>query len=133
MFCQAYWAERGLKTSIARLHNVYGPHGWDGGREKAPAALCRKVVEAVHEQTGRIVIRGDGRATRSRTGAGTEAPSIPRTTRRRRNASQPPPCVEKDLTRESGPASRRNDPGAPTVDCLSPPRRVDDILDMLQG
>ena len=39
MFCQEYWAERGMKTAIARFHNVYGPHGtWDGGREKAPAA-----------------------------------------------------------------------------------------------
>jgi nucleoside-diphosphate-sugar epimerase len=66
MFCQEYWAERGLKTAIARLHNVYGPHGsWDGGREKAPAALCRKVIEAVHECSGRIVIWGDGTATRS--------------------------------------------------------------------
>ena len=66
MFCQEYWAERGLKTAIARLHNVYGPHGsWDGGREKAPAAICRKVVEAVEEATGRIVIWGDGTATRS--------------------------------------------------------------------
>ena len=47
MFCQEYWAERGLKTAIARFHNVYGPYGtWDGGREKAPAALCRKVIEA---------------------------------------------------------------------------------------
>ena len=47
MFCQEYWAERGLKTFIARFHNVYGPWGtWDGGREKAPAAICRKVIEA---------------------------------------------------------------------------------------
>ena len=37
MFCQEYWAERGLETHIARFHNVYGPYGtWDGGREKAP-------------------------------------------------------------------------------------------------
>ncbi len=48
MFCQEYWAERGMKTAIARFHNVYGPHGtWYGGREKAPAALSRKVVEAI--------------------------------------------------------------------------------------
>ena len=48
MFCQEYWAERGMKTLIARFHNVYGPHGtWDGGREKAPAAICRKVIEAI--------------------------------------------------------------------------------------
>jgi nucleoside-diphosphate-sugar epimerase len=66
MFCQEYWAERGLKTFIARFHNVYGPHGtWDGGREKAPAALCRKVIEA--KDTGRyeIEIWGDGNQTRS--------------------------------------------------------------------
>ena len=66
MFCQEYWAERGLKTFIARFHNVYGPHGtWDGGREKAPAALCRKVIEA--RDTGKygIVIWGDGTQTRS--------------------------------------------------------------------
>jgi nucleoside-diphosphate-sugar epimerase len=66
MFCQEYWAERGMKTFIARFHNVYGPHGtWDGGREKAPAAMCRKVIEA--KETGRdtIEIWGDGNQTRS--------------------------------------------------------------------
>ena len=43
MFCEEYWAERGMKTFIARFHNVYGPHGtWDGGREKAPAASAAK-------------------------------------------------------------------------------------------
>ena len=48
MFCQEYTAERGMKTAIARFHNVYGPNGtWDGGREKAPAALARKVIEAI--------------------------------------------------------------------------------------
>jgi len=66
MFCQEYWAERGLKTFIARFHNVYGPYGtWDGGREKAPAAICRKVVEAVDQGTGTIEIWGDGQQTRS--------------------------------------------------------------------
>ncbi len=66
MFCQEYWAERKLKTFIARFHNVYGPHGtWDGGREKAPAAICRKVVEAVDRGTGTIDIWGDGHQTRS--------------------------------------------------------------------
>jgi nucleoside-diphosphate-sugar epimerase len=66
MFCQEYWAERGLATFIARFHNVYGPNGtWDGGREKAPAAICRKVIEA--RDTGRkeIEIWGDGKQTRS--------------------------------------------------------------------
>src|SRR3984893_5613570 len=57
MFCEEYWSERGLKTAIARFHNVYGPLGtWDGGREKAPAAICRKVVEAIDSATGQIEI-----------------------------------------------------------------------------
>ncbi len=66
MFCQEYWAERGLKTFIARFHNVYGPWGtWDGGREKAPAAICRKVIEAKDTGSDEIVIWGDGSQTRS--------------------------------------------------------------------
>jgi len=66
MVCQEYWAERGMKTFIARFHNVYGPHGtWDGGREKAPAAMCRKVIEAKDSGSNKIVIWGDGTATRS--------------------------------------------------------------------
>jgi nucleoside-diphosphate-sugar epimerase len=66
MFCQEYWAERGLKTYIARFHNVYGPNGtWDGGREKAPAAICRKVIEAKNSGKYEIVIWGDGEQTRS--------------------------------------------------------------------
>jgi nucleoside-diphosphate-sugar epimerase len=66
MFCQEYWAERGMKTFIARFHNVYGPNGtWDGGREKAPAAMCRKVIEAKDSGVHSIVIWGDGSQTRS--------------------------------------------------------------------
>ncbi len=66
MFCQEYWAERGLKTAIARFHNVYGPYGtWDGGREKAPAALSRKVIEAQDTGQLEITIWGDGSQTRS--------------------------------------------------------------------
>ena len=66
MFCQEYWAERGMKTAIARFHNVYGPHGtWDGGREKAPPALCRKVIEAKDSGKLDIDIWGDGTQTRS--------------------------------------------------------------------
>jgi GDP-D-mannose 3',5'-epimerase len=66
MVCQEYWAERGLKTFIARLHNVYGPHGtWDGGREKAPAALSRKVIEARDNGSLTVNIWGDGTRTRS--------------------------------------------------------------------
>ena len=66
MFCEEYWHERGMKTAIARFHNVYGPHGtWDGGREKAPAALCRKVIEAMDTGKKDITIWGDGHQTRS--------------------------------------------------------------------
>jgi len=66
MVCQESWAERGMKTAIARFHNVYGPHGtWDGGREKAPAAICRKVIEAKDRGTGDIEIWGDGTQPRS--------------------------------------------------------------------
>jgi nucleoside-diphosphate-sugar epimerase len=66
MFCQEYWAERGMKTAIARFHNVYGPNGtWDGGREKAPAALCRKVIESIDTGKKEITIWGDGERTRS--------------------------------------------------------------------
>jgi GDP-D-mannose 3',5'-epimerase len=55
MFCQGYWEERGLETYNARFHNVYGPNGtWFGGREKAPAALCRKVIDA--KDTGKLEI-----------------------------------------------------------------------------
>ncbi len=66
IFCEEYWHERGLKTFIARFHNVYGPFGtWDGGREKAPAAICRKVIEAVETGSGKLDIWGDGTQTRS--------------------------------------------------------------------
>ncbi len=66
MFCQEYWHERGMMTAIARFHNVYGPLGtWDGGREKAPAAICRKVIEAKDQGTGIIDIWGSGEQTRS--------------------------------------------------------------------
>ncbi len=66
MFCEEYTAERGMKTAIARFHNVYGPYGtWDGGREKAPAALSRKVIEAQDSGKHEITIWGDGNQTRS--------------------------------------------------------------------
>jgi nucleoside-diphosphate-sugar epimerase len=65
-FCQEYWYERGMKTFIARFHNVYGPNGtWDGGREKAPAAICRKTIEAIDKRDLRINIWGTGEQTRS--------------------------------------------------------------------
>ena len=66
MVCQEYWAERGMMTFIPRYHNVYGPNGtWDGGREKAPAAIARKVIGAKDEGRHEITIWGDGRQTRS--------------------------------------------------------------------
>ena len=56
----------GIATRVARYHNVYGPHGtYDGGREKAPAAICRKVIEAKLSGKHEIEIWGDGRQTRS--------------------------------------------------------------------
>ncbi|UDY23604.1 NAD-dependent epimerase/dehydratase family protein [Nocardioides sp. Kera G14] len=56
----------GLQTRIARFHNVYGPEGtWTGGREKAPAAVCRKVAEAAISGDHRLQIWGDGEQTRS--------------------------------------------------------------------
>lgn len=64
--CRHFKEDFGLTTRVARFHNVYGPFGtYDGGREKAPAAICRKVIEA--EMYGRkdIVIWGDGHQTRS--------------------------------------------------------------------
>jgi nucleoside-diphosphate-sugar epimerase len=66
IFCQEYSAERGFPTFVARFHNVYGPSGtWDGGREKAPAAICRKVIEAKDRSSKEITIWGDGKQTRS--------------------------------------------------------------------
>jgi nucleoside-diphosphate-sugar epimerase len=64
--CRHYTEDFGLETRVARYHNIYGPHGtWDGGREKAPAAICRKVIEAVRDGSGTIEIWGDGKQTRS--------------------------------------------------------------------
>lgn len=60
----SYQRNHGLAVRIARYHNVFGPEGsWEGGREKAPAALCRKV--ALAPQGGEIEVWGDGRQTRS--------------------------------------------------------------------
>jgi GDP-D-mannose 3', 5'-epimerase len=61
-----YLDDFGLETRVARYHNVYGPHGtYDGGREKAPAAICRKVAAAVLSGSNEIEIWGDGKQTRS--------------------------------------------------------------------
>jgi nucleoside-diphosphate-sugar epimerase len=64
--CRHFREDFGVTTRTARFHNVYGPHGsWDGGREKAPAAICRKVVEAKLSGRHEIEIWGDGLQTRS--------------------------------------------------------------------
>lgn len=64
--CRHFREDHGIETRVARFHNVYGPFGtYDGGREKAPAALCRKVIEAKHSGHHRIVIWGTGEQTRS--------------------------------------------------------------------
>ena len=64
--CRHFREDFGLATRVARYHNVYGPHGtWDGGREKAPAAICRKVIEAKLSGRHEIEIWGDGEQTRS--------------------------------------------------------------------
>jgi len=64
--CRHFREDYGLQTRIARYHNVYGPHGtYDGGREKAPAAICRKVIAAKLSGSDEIEIWGDGNQTRS--------------------------------------------------------------------
>lgn len=64
--CRHFMEDFGLITRIARFHNVYGPYGtYDGGREKAPAAICRKVIESLITGNKEIVIWGDGQQTRS--------------------------------------------------------------------
>ena len=64
--CRHFREDFGLATRVARYHNVYGPHGtWEGGREKAPAAICRKVIEAKATGKHDIEIWGDGQQTRS--------------------------------------------------------------------
>jgi nucleoside-diphosphate-sugar epimerase len=64
--CRHFLEDFGLTTRVARYHNVYGPNGtWTGGREKAPAAVCRKVATAAITGDQRIEIWGDGQQTRS--------------------------------------------------------------------
>ncbi len=64
--CRHFLEDFGLETRVARYHNVYGAHGsYDGGREKAPAAICRKVAQAKLSGRHEIEIWGDGKQTRS--------------------------------------------------------------------
>jgi nucleoside-diphosphate-sugar epimerase len=64
--CRHFHEDYGLETRIVRYHNVYGPYGtWDGGREKAPAAICRKIITAKETGHHTIEIWGSGQQTRS--------------------------------------------------------------------
>jgi nucleoside-diphosphate-sugar epimerase len=64
--CRHFYEDYGLETRVARYHNVYGPMGtFDGGREKAPAALCRKIITAKNSGEKKIDVWGDGEQTRS--------------------------------------------------------------------
>ncbi len=64
--CRHFREDYGLYTRVARFHNVYGPDGtWDGGREKAPAAICRKIIHAKKTGETEMEIWGDGKQTRS--------------------------------------------------------------------
>ena len=64
--CRHFREDFGIETRVARYHNVYGPHGtYEGGREKAPAAVCRKVIAAKLSGSHAIEIWGDGKQTRS--------------------------------------------------------------------
>ncbi len=64
--CAHYRRDYGIQTHIVRFHNIFGPYGtWDGGREKAPAALCRKIAYAKLTGNRQVEIWGDGEQTRS--------------------------------------------------------------------
>ncbi len=64
--CRHFREDFGVPSRLARFHNVYGPWGtWEGGREKAPAAICRKVIQAKLSGSSKIEIWGDGTQTRS--------------------------------------------------------------------
>ena len=64
--CRHFMEDYGIQVRIARYHNIYGPYGtYDGGREKAPAALCRKIIQAKKENTESIDVWGDGEQTRT--------------------------------------------------------------------
>ena len=64
--CRHFYEEFGIETRVARYHNIYGPYGtFDGGREKAPAAICRKIALAKIKKLDSIEIWGDGKQTRS--------------------------------------------------------------------
>ena len=64
--CRHFYEDFKLETRVVRYHNIYGPYGtYDGGREKAPAAICRKVIESIENKSDTIDVWGDGEQTRS--------------------------------------------------------------------
>jgi len=64
--CRHFMEDYGIEVRIARYHNIYGPYGtYDGGREKAPAALCRKVINSKNTNETSIQVWGDGKQTRT--------------------------------------------------------------------
>jgi nucleoside-diphosphate-sugar epimerase len=64
--CRHFMEDYGIEVRIARYHNIYGPYGtFDGGREKAPAAICRKVINAKKNNDNKIEVWGDGKQTRT--------------------------------------------------------------------
>ena len=64
--CRHFMEDYGIQVRVARYHNIYGPYGtFDGGREKAPAALCRKVFNAKKNNEKKIEVWGDGKQTRT--------------------------------------------------------------------
>jgi len=64
--CRHFMEDYGIEVRIGRYHNIYGPYGtFDGGREKAPAALCRKIIEAKQNNKKKIEVWGDGKQTRT--------------------------------------------------------------------
>ena len=64
--CRHFMEDYGIEVRVARYHNIYGPYGtYDGGREKAPAALCRKVIKAKKNKDNKIEVWGDGKQTRT--------------------------------------------------------------------
>jgi GDP-D-mannose 3', 5'-epimerase len=64
--CRHFMEDYGIQVRIARYHNIYGPYGtYDGGREKAPAALCRKIIKSKANNNNKIQVWGDGKQTRT--------------------------------------------------------------------
>ena len=64
--CRHFMEDYGIQVRVARYHNIYGPYGtYDGGREKAPAALCRKIIKSKKDNENKIEVWGDGKQTRS--------------------------------------------------------------------